>query len=279
MHRFFVTGPIDNLDKNVVAALFLYHDDQSEIDIEFSKWGQGSPIYNSQYVVQPWDTLGNREPFAMALSETATTHYINWSDSAVQFKSFHGHYDEPPNPANLIHEWLYTGSDIPAQEECLKIHINLWLYQGTPPSDGQEVEMIVGNAQLPEEYELRVYLPVALKSYTPPWITVTASGGQASGQVGPASFCNSNYKVALYATTDIWYVQPYDDWRRDIHIDPTDCTWDSSTHDWDQIAAHLVPASYVHPSTIRTGYCPPPPLNPATNPNVLAASCYPATYP
>jgi uncharacterized repeat protein (TIGR01451 family) len=123
------------------------------------------------------------------------------------------------------------------------------------------------------------YLPLILKNYPPPWITVTASGSQAWGQVGPSSFCNANYKVALYAKTDIWYVQPYDDWRRDVRINP-DCTWQSSTHPWYQIAAHLVPASYIHPNKISsTSYCPPPPLDPATNSNVLAASCYPATYP
>ncbi len=123
-----------------------------------------------------------------------------------------------------------------------------------------------------------IYLPIVLKNHPPPWITVTASGDQAWGEVGPSSFCNANYKVALYAKTDIWYVQPYDDSRRDVQINP-DCTWQSFTHPWYQMAAHLVPANYHHPSTIRKSYCPPPPLDPATDPNFLAASCYPATYP
>jgi hypothetical protein len=49
----------------------------------------------------------------------------------------------------------------------------------------------------------------------PPWTTVTASWDQVSGKVGPPSFCNANYEIALYAKTDIWYVQPYEadaDW-------------------------------------------------------------------
>jgi hypothetical protein len=256
MHRFYVIKDdpwLDNLDKNVVAALFLYKDDQTEVDIEFVKWSVQDPDYNAQYVVQPWDKPGNREPFSMTLSGTHTTHYIDWSASAIQFKSIHGHYQEPPDAAHLIHEWLYVGDDIPTEEECLRIHINLWLYQGNPPSDGQEVEIIVKNAQLPEEmFPEKIYLPIVLNNYPPPWITIeTASGGpteegKARGQVGPASFCNANYKVALYAKTDIWYVQPYDDWRRDVQIN-SDCTWQSFTHPWYQIATHLVLASYIHP--------------------------------
>jgi hypothetical protein len=56
MHRFYVIKDdplLDNLDKNVVAALFLYKDDQNEVGIEFAKWGVQDPDYNAQYVVQP----------------------------------------------------------------------------------------------------------------------------------------------------------------------------------------------------------------------------------
>jgi len=240
----------------------------TEIDIEFAKWGQPNPADNAQYVVQPWDKPGNLEPFLMALNGDYSTHYINWQASSIHFKSIHGHHPEPSTPDHLIYEWLYIGSDIPAAEEALRVHINLWLFQGNPPSDGQEVEVIVKDADLPS----KVFLPLILKP--PPWITVTASRSQAWGEVGPSSFCNANYKVALYAKTDIWYVQPYDDSRRNVQIN-LDCTWQSFIHPWDEIAAHLVPITYTHPSTI--GPPPPscPPLKPDAEPDVLAASCYP----
>jgi uncharacterized repeat protein (TIGR01451 family) len=119
------------------------------------------------------------------------------------------------------------------------------------------------------------YLPLTLRNYAAPWIAIeSASGSQVGGHVGPSSFCNANYKVALYAKTDIWYLQPYVDSRSDIPINP-DCTWQSFTHLWYQLAAHLVPANYPHPPTIGPPPPPCPPLNPATNPSVLAASCYP----
>lgn len=161
MHRFFTVGGLDTLDRNVVAALFLYKDDQTEVDIEFSKWGEANLPYNAQYVVQPWNLPGHRERFLMSLAGTFSTHSIDWNASGIQFRSIHGHYQEPPDPAYLIHEWLYTGSDIPSQLECLKIHINLWLYQGNPPADGQEAEMVVKSAQLPETLALsHLYLPL-----------------------------------------------------------------------------------------------------------------------
>lgn len=163
MHRFFTVGRLDNLDKNVVAALFLYKDDDTEMDIEFSKFGEMNPP-NAQYVVQPWYLPEHREPFTMTLTGAFSTHYIDWSASAIQFRSIHGHYQEPPDSAHLIHEWLYTGSDIPNQSECLKIHINLWLYHGNSPSDGQEAELVVKNAQLPEAFAFNAYLPIVLNS-------------------------------------------------------------------------------------------------------------------
>ncbi len=129
------------------------------------------------------------------------------------------------------------------------------------------------------------YLPLVLKQFAPtppltPWVTIeTASGGpttegEVRGQVGPPSYCNANYKVALYAKQDMWYVQPYDDSRRDIAIG-SNCTWQSPTQAWKEIGAHLVRAGFYHPSEIGRPTPPCPPLDPATDPNVLAASCYP----
>jgi hypothetical protein len=46
--------------------------------------------------------------------------------------------------------------------DSLKIHINLWLYQGKPPTDGQEVELVIKNAQLPPP-GCATYLPIIVK--------------------------------------------------------------------------------------------------------------------
>ncbi len=150
MHRFYIASRVDSLDPNVVASVFLYKDDNHEIDIEFSKWGssQFAPS-NAQYVVQPEPyTIGNKHTFNIALNGDYSTHYIDWQSSEIRFKSFHGHYLEPPNPFYQIQSWTYAGAKNPLVAELLYIHINLWLLDPLNPS-GRESELIVKDADLP----------------------------------------------------------------------------------------------------------------------------------
>jgi hypothetical protein len=268
-YRFHLIGRPDELDKNVVLGLFLYKDDDHEIDVEFIQHGEDNSPYNAQYVVQPWDREGNRERFVMSLNGTHSTHVIYWRADQLRFKSFHGHYLEPPAPSYLIREWTYGGADIPTEDGCWRVHVNLWLYGGVSPSDGQEVEIVL--RAMPQ-----LFLPAVFNRTSPPLlVTVAASGDRAEGEVGPPSYCTAEYKIALYAKTDIWYVQPYADARKDIQSRP-DCTWEARIGAWNQVAAHLVPAGYDHPPQVsKTARCPPPPLDPESNPNVIAAACTP----
>ncbi|KAA3665450.1 MAG: hypothetical protein DWQ04_00560 [Chloroflexi bacterium] len=269
MHRFYLIGRVDLLDKNVVAAPFLYKDDQHEIDIEFAKWGQDNPSNNGQYVVQPYSKTENIEKFLITLNGTHSTHYINWQASSIEFKSFHGHSPEPATAGHLIHEWLYTGEDNPSETECMKIHINLWLFQGNPPTNSQEVEIIVAGVDTPHY----VYLPIVQKPDPfAPWITLMATGSNVSGEVGPAQYCTSDYKVALYAKTDIWYVQPSVT-SSDISIN-SNCTWQSSANAWDELAAHLVTKDFSQPSTIGGPPVPSCPPIEKTDPDVMATACF-----
>lgn len=151
MHRFYANTRIDSLDPNAVFAFFLYANDTTEIDIEFSRWGDPNSWFNAQYVVQPWYMPGNIERFPMQLNGPYSTHSIHWLPDSVVFKSIHGHYPEPPSPGYLIRQWTYRGMDNPSAAESLRLHINLWLYQGNPPSDGAEVEVIVQTLDTPSE--------------------------------------------------------------------------------------------------------------------------------
>ena len=137
---FQLSSRVDLLDKYVIGSPFVYRDNTHELDVEFSRWGiEGGP--KAQFVVQPHDHNGNREQFQMTLTDNTSTHIIKWMTDLVFFQSAHGHYIDPP-AGQVIHEWDYTGEDIPTEVDEL-VHINLWLLNGQAPSDGQAAEMVI----------------------------------------------------------------------------------------------------------------------------------------
>jgi len=89
----------------------------------------------------------------MRLNGTYTTHYFNWQRDSIRFKSIHGHRQEDSLGHYLIHRWLYAGTDNPRESEGLRVYINLWLFQGLPPSNQQEVELVVTGVDLPSGVE------------------------------------------------------------------------------------------------------------------------------
>ncbi|NQU75163.1 MAG: hypothetical protein HQ546_02470 [Planctomycetes bacterium] len=165
MHRFFLDARPDMLDRNVVLGMFLYEDGGKEFDVELSKWSQPDGQFNSQFVVQPWDSPGNIERYYTTLNGAYSTCYFDWQADAITFKSFHDHSDEPLTAGHLIHEWTYTGSDIPSEQDNLRIHMNLWLNYGLPPTDAQETEIVIKALDLPN------YPPtIGLLTAGPEWL-------------------------------------------------------------------------------------------------------------
>jgi hypothetical protein len=140
-YKFYVSTNVEKLNKNAVVGLFTYLDDLNEIDIEFSKWGNATQKNMGYYVTQPSRTTGNSENFALNLTGDFSTHRFIWSQNQIKYKSWHGHSPVPNNNL-VIHEWNYSGNDIPIPGKELLI-INLWLYQGMSPSDGKEVEVLI----------------------------------------------------------------------------------------------------------------------------------------
>lgn len=143
-YRFYVASRIDQLDENVIVGLFTWDDDPAnnhrEIDIEFAKWGQAENE-NAQFVVQPWNTFGNMVRFPIQLNETLSTHSFDWRNDNILFQSIYGHYSTPPD-SHIVVMWNYTGQDIPPPGNE-NARINLWLFNGEPPSDRQEVEIVI----------------------------------------------------------------------------------------------------------------------------------------
>ena len=148
-YQFQVIGQIDQLDPNVVLGLFNYPtedvgaDATNEIDIEFARWG--NPAWNiGNFTVWPAQAGLKQvsETFPIELNGTYTTHRFNWQSGQIFFQSLHGHTD---GDENLIASWLYQPQE-PSQfisQQPMPVHINLWLFQGQTPTDGQEVEIVI----------------------------------------------------------------------------------------------------------------------------------------
>jgi hypothetical protein len=149
-YQFQVIGRIDKFDPNVVLGLFNYptpdvgQDGTNEIDIEFAQF---RPPLNADYVVLPEigpdihkDT--DRILFKFTLNGDYTTHRFLWQPERVTFQSLHGHRDDDNHE---FQRWLYmpTPSTGLIPQKPLQVHINLWLKDAIPPSDGAEVEIVV----------------------------------------------------------------------------------------------------------------------------------------
>ncbi|MEI7830683.1 MAG: hypothetical protein WCI31_12985 [Prolixibacteraceae bacterium] len=138
---FYLDSRIDKLDMNVVGGLFSYKSDLEEIDIEFSKWGLAGSN-NAQFSVQPSLFTSNKKNYNIILSNLQSTHWFNWQKDRIDFASVQGHSSVLPSAGNIIQQWSYSGPNIPPLS-VENTKINLWLYQGNPPSNLQEAEMVI----------------------------------------------------------------------------------------------------------------------------------------
>jgi hypothetical protein len=149
---FTVDSRVDTLDRNITFGLFTWDTyapqyNYREIDFEFGRWGDPAKDI-AQYVIQPWNGVGNMHRFDIDYDGTAdtTTHVMTWRADGIYFKSYYGDFSLAPPPENIIRDWFYTGPDNPpAGGE--NVRMNLWLINGFPPSDGLESEVIVKDFQ------------------------------------------------------------------------------------------------------------------------------------
>ena len=139
-----VEGRVDQLDKNVVFGLFNYKagaDGFHEVDIEFARWGNNAwPNYN--YTVYPpssHNPASVSSTYELALTGTYTTHTFKRTSSSVAFKGYYGFTNAA---SNAFFPWT-TPAGFPVSTLSLPVHMNLWLFNGSAPSNAQEVELIV----------------------------------------------------------------------------------------------------------------------------------------
>ncbi len=138
---FFLDADPASYDPHVVAGVFLYRDEQNEIDLEFSRWGDSENYQFGNYVIQPADYPGNQFRFPVIASGTYTTHRIVWKPDEILFSSWHGHWDEAPDD-RIIAQWQYTGNDIP-KSNGLRLFFNLWLFRSIAPKSDQTEKLTI----------------------------------------------------------------------------------------------------------------------------------------
>ena len=86
---------------------------------------------NGQFVVQPYSTTGNLLRVTQPAGIMSSTHAFTWKSSSVDFTSSAG-------PGT----WTYAGPDVP-QPGGENARMNLWLFRGQAPSNGQSIEIVI----------------------------------------------------------------------------------------------------------------------------------------
>lgn len=131
-----VQGDLAALDPTVVLGLFTWNDDPAfnhrELDVEFSRWSNAADPTNGQFVVQPYSTTGNLLRISQPAGVSTSTHAFTWRATSVDFSS------SAASPAS----WTYAGPDVP-QPGGENARMNLWLFRGQAPSNGQPVEIVI----------------------------------------------------------------------------------------------------------------------------------------
>lgn len=127
-----------DFDPNVVLGMFTWNDDPAyahrEVDIEFAKWGNAADPTNGQYVVQPWDAPDHDHRWTQPQGLTNTIHSFTWAPGRVDFLS-------TTSAGAPIAAYTYAGSDVPVPGGE-NPRINLWLFRGAAPMNGQPAEVI-----------------------------------------------------------------------------------------------------------------------------------------
>ena len=138
-YLFYINGRLNMLDSNVVLGMFIHLDDANEIDIEAARWGEDRKYTYLQYVVQPRLDKSNIQRTDYTSKAALTTHGFIWSEKGIQFRSYMGHRLKNKKS---FKEWDYIGPHNP-KPSTEKVHINLWLYKGEPPSNDFDSEIII----------------------------------------------------------------------------------------------------------------------------------------
>jgi hypothetical protein len=144
-----VEGRTDTLDKNVVLGLFNYSgvDGNDEMDIELSRWGNSSNN-NTSYTIYPTQPLSSKQNWNKTYNtiltdgENTTQRFKRNSDRSVFFQELGGFHDDD---TNLIDSVTCYNPPHAISKLAMPVHMNLWLFESTTPSNNIPVEIIIRN--------------------------------------------------------------------------------------------------------------------------------------
>jgi len=142
---FKLASDVGQINENAVLGLFTWDNDacaefSREVDIEFSRFGNVAEL-NAQYVIQPYYEPGNLFKWQFPASLKLSTHVFEWTPDSIDFKSGRGH-EFPVRRDSLFKSWVYKKTDLPTPGKA-HARINLWLFNGRPPSDLKELEVVI----------------------------------------------------------------------------------------------------------------------------------------
>ena len=144
-YRFELNTVVDNLNTNVTLGLFTYSDDPAftdrEIDVEGGRWQIPTDTNNAQFVVQPYYLAKHLVRYRVPPGLADSTHLFVWETNRISWQSQTGAYSAAAT--NLIASYIFTNAaDVPQSGDEV-VHLNLWLINGDPPGDNNEVEVII----------------------------------------------------------------------------------------------------------------------------------------
>lgn len=161
---------LSTLNESIVVGLFSWDNstfqDQgnSEVDIEFSKWGNKSDTQTLTYSVQPvwfenpqpYSERTNKPKLAMSKLSGVTTHLFRWTPDLIEWISFSGDVEDPNKQ---IAYWKFDKNNqsrskieggktsdpiiIPAPGKTTNARMNTWLLNGQKPTNNSNYELII----------------------------------------------------------------------------------------------------------------------------------------
>lgn len=123
-----LSGFVDRHSPEVVAAVFVYRDDSSEFDIEWTRFGRGE-LPNGHYTIASTGPIKQRQ-FRFKQRTEAHNIRIRWEPGVLAFDSSFG-------PS-----WQHKGVSVP-RPDAHYLHIALWRVHGLAPWDGRPQSLLV----------------------------------------------------------------------------------------------------------------------------------------